>query len=150
LSLGPSLYNVSQHLRFISVFIAGLSWLFPLDCIAEEVDEHSGITEYEVACMACHGPKGRGNGPLAGKLSKAPADLTQIAKSNGGKFPTARIAEIIDGRAIVAAHGIRDMPVWGERYRAATDESETPSLVDERALSQIRSLVRYLETIQEK
>jgi hypothetical protein len=105
---------------------------------------------YRRTSARCYLAHGRGNGPLAGKLSKAPADLTQIAKSNGGKFPTARIAEIIDGRAIVAAHGIRDMPVWGERYRAATDESETPSLVDERALSQIRSLVRYLETIQEK
>lgn len=100
--------------------------------------------------MACHGPEGRGDGPLAAKLSKAPADLTQIAKANGGKFPAARIAEIIDGRAIVAAHGIRDMPVWGERYRTATDENEKPSLVDQRARSQIRSLVSYLEEIQEK
>ncbi len=91
--------------------------------------------------MACHGPDGRGNGPLAGKLNKVPADLTQIAKLNGGKFPAGKIAEIIDGRDIVAAHGMRDMPIWGNRYRAAPDDNETPLQVDERARSQILSLV---------
>ena len=80
-------------------------------------DPHLGITEYEIACMPCHGVNGRGDGRLAKSLSKPPADLTQIAKSHEGKFPMQEVEEMIDGRAIVAAHGGRDMPVWGDRYR---------------------------------
>ena len=50
-------------------------------------EPHLGITEYEIACMPCHGVNGRGDGRLAKNLSKPPADLTQIAKSHRGRFP---------------------------------------------------------------
>ena len=79
-----------------------------------------------------------------------PADLTQIAKSNGGIFPSKKVAEIIDGRASVAAHGARDMPVWGDRYRVVTEAGESAAEVEKRARAQISALVEYLETIQEK
>jgi hypothetical protein len=69
---------------------------------------------------------GQGDGRLARSLNIAPADLTRIAKANGGEFPFAKVAEIIDGRAIVAAHGQREMPVWGERYRRAIERDELP------------------------
>jgi hypothetical protein len=82
-------------------------------CSAIADDPHLGITEYEIACMSSHGVDGRGDGRLARTLKTAPADLTQIAKSNGGTFPLNKVEEIVDGRAPVAAHGDRDMPVWG-------------------------------------
>ena len=81
-------------------------------------DLHLGVIEYEIACMSCHGVEGRGDGKLAKNLKTAPANLTQITRSNHGEFPAEKIVEIIDGRAIVAAHGNRDMPVWGDRYRS--------------------------------
>ena len=31
---------------------------------------------------------------------------------------------IIDGRVIVATHGPRAMPVWGERYRRAIPDAD--------------------------
>ena len=68
-------------------------------------DDHLGIVEYEISCMPCHGINGRGDGPKARTLVTPPADLTQIARSNGGAFPTKRIAEMIDGRSIVGTHG---------------------------------------------
>ena len=109
---------------------------------------HRGIVEYEVACMSCHGIDGRGDGPLAKKLKTPPADLTQIAKSNKGEFPSARIAEIIDGRATVAVHGKRDMPVWGDRYSAAMP-GESPAMVEKRVRAQIDALIDYLKSLQE-
>lgn len=56
-------------------------------------DEHLGITEYELACMACHGVDGRGDGPLAKTLKARPADLTQISKANGAQTIIAAIKE---------------------------------------------------------
>ena len=109
-----------------------------------------GIVEFEIACMPCHGIEGRGDGSLANSLKRRPADLTQIAKSNGGIFPFKKVAEIIDGRASVAAHGVRDMPVLGDRYRVVTDAGEAAAEVEQRARTQINALVEYLETIQEK
>ena len=100
--------------------------------------------------MPCHGVDGHGDGRRAKSLKTVPADLTKIAKSNNGEFPFQKIAEIVDGRAIVAAHGPREMPIWGERYRMPTQATETPAQIDERARLQIAALVRYLMTIQEK
>jgi hypothetical protein len=62
--------------------------------------------------MPCHGVDGHGDGRLAQALKTRPADLTRIAKANQGEFPTKKVADIIDGRAIVAMHGPREMPVW--------------------------------------
>jgi mono/diheme cytochrome c family protein len=113
-------------------------------------DPHLGLTEYELSCMPCHGLNGRGDGPRAKSLKTAPADLTSIAKSNGGVFPSKKLAAIIDGRAIVGAHGQREMPVWGDRYRVRIDVGERTSEMDRRARAQISALVKYLRTIQEK
>jgi len=40
-------------------------------------------------CAACHGLDGKGTGPAAAALKKAPADLTKISARNGGTFPAA-------------------------------------------------------------
>ena len=53
--------------------------------VARAQDEHLGITEYELACMPCHGVDGRGDGPLAKTLKARPSDLTQISKASGGR-----------------------------------------------------------------
>jgi hypothetical protein len=109
-----------------------------------------GLTEYEIACMPCHGLDGRGDGPKAKTLSMMPADLTAIAKSNGGIFPDRAIYDMIDGRGVIPAHGKRDMPVWGERYRKTGDPGEDPAEVDKRTRALIEALVDYIKTIQVK
>ena len=118
--------------------------------IARAEDEHLGITEYEIAYLPCHGLDGRGGGPLARNLQVHPADLTQIAKGNGGIFPAGKVVKIIDGRAAVAGHLTRVMPVWGDRYRKVTEPGESNATVDLRARKQIDALVQYLQSIQEK
>jgi hypothetical protein len=136
--------------RIATLVILVLTPTLGTGSVATADDDHLGIVEFEIACMPCHGIEGRGDGSLANSLKRRPADLTQIAKSNGGIFPSKKVAEIIDGRASVAAHGVRDMPVWGDRYRVVTEVGEGAAEVEQRARAQINALVDYLETIQEK
>ena len=131
----------------IVILCAGASAAFAQD--EEEADDR-GLTEYEIACMPCHGVGGKGDGPGAAGLSKHPADLTQIEKANGGVFPGQRVRDMIDGRSDVLAHGMRDMPVWGQRYRVPIDNTDTAKEADKRASTLIDALVDYLKTLQER
>ena len=149
--VNPSLPANNQVLdRRLAVLLIALTFAFAVGGTVRADDEHLGIIEYEIACMPCHGVEGRGDGPRAKTLRAPPADLTQITKSNHGKFPLNKVAEMIDGRAMVAAHGSREMPVWGDRYRNAAEAGESPTKVEQRARAQINALVRYLEIIQER
>lgn len=134
----------------ISAPVLALVILMGISVQARADDPHLGVIEYEISCMPCHGINGRGDGRLARSLKTAPADLTRIAESNGGEFPFAKVADFIDGRAIVAAHGQREMPVWGDRYRRAIEANEPAAATERRARAQITALVRYIEQIQAK
>ncbi len=74
----------------------------------------SGQQLYVRFCASCHGVSGRGDGPVAGAFKVEVPDLTLIARRAGGSYPRDRIAQIIDGRFVIGAHGSRTMPVWGE------------------------------------
>jgi mono/diheme cytochrome c family protein len=104
----------------------------------------SGKQMFTSYCASCHGEKGKGDGPAAGALKTAPADLTTLAKNNGGKFPADRVSSILRGRASVTAHGNRDMPVWGPVFWQMSHGHETE--VQQR----IVNLTHYLESLQEK
>jgi mono/diheme cytochrome c family protein len=97
-------------------------------------------------CTACHGPEGRGDGPAAASLRTRPADLTAIAKRRGGEFSNGKIAQFIDGRFELPAHGSREMPVWGERFGADVPDSGVGESI---ARGNIASLVEYLKSIQQ-
>lgn len=115
-----------------------------------------GKQEFESKCAACHGVSGKGNGPQAQFLPKKPANLTILAKENGGVFPAVHVHEIIDGRLEVIAHGPRTMPVWGEEFlqketRDPTDVSaETFTYRETRVNARIQALVDYLSRLQEE
>lgn len=141
-----------KHIQFLCFlgFLAVIAISFVIPAAAQDEDENLGLLEYELACMPCHGIDGRGDGPKAKNLKIPPADLTKIAKANNGKFPFDEMVEIVDGRTDVAAHGAREMPVWGDRYRIAAEPDESLREIDSRARTQIQALVEYLETIQEE
>lgn len=134
----------------LAVSLAGS--LAPGRAVAQEDEETDdrGLTEYEVSCMPCHGVNGKGDGVNAPHLSKPPADLSMLEKANGGTFPEARVRAMIDGRADVAAHGPRTMPVWGQRYRVPIDSLDSPSEVEKRARAVVDELVIYLKSLQER
>lgn len=73
---------------------------------------------FDTYCAVCHGKSGVGDGPAAKSLSKAPADLTKIAARNNGTFPDVKVKRYIEGADEIAAHGTRDMPMWGDLFRS--------------------------------
>jgi hypothetical protein len=105
-----------------------------------------GTPLFERYCTSCHGVAGRGDGPAAASLRPRPADLTGIAKRRGGQFPTGQIAQFIDGRFELAAHGSREMPVWGERFGADVPNAGVGESI---ARGNIASLLEYLKSIQQ-
>lgn len=107
-----------------------------------EIGGASGSAIFENYCAACHGRSARGDGPLADSLKTRPADLTMMAKRNGGSFSADQASKIIDGRNPVKGHGGGDMPIWGDAFAKSTD----PMPVEEK----IRRLVMYLQSIQVK
>lgn len=113
-----------------------------------------GKKEYESSCASCHGPAGKGDGPLSGYLEKKAADLTQIMKNNNGVYPFTLLSEIVDGRRMVALHGSGDMPVWGNVYnkKASQYYSDFPAPYDTEAFVRARvlALVEYIYSLQAK
>jgi mono/diheme cytochrome c family protein len=104
----------------------------------------SGEEMYVSYCAVCHGKDGKGNGPAAAAMKLPPSDLTQLAKKNGGKFPTAHIYQVIRGDASLAAHGSKDMPVWGPVFRALSGHDEA------KVQLRINNLTSYIGTMQAK
>ncbi len=108
------------------------------------IESMAGKDLFRFYCGSCHGADGKGQGPVAGALKTAPADLTRIAMRNGGAFPRDRITAFVSkGAPAIAAHGTADMPVWGPIFNAL-DPSETRTNV------RIENLVAYIESLQVK
>lgn len=106
--------------------------------------------EFLNACASCHGADGKGAGFLT-RVFKGidPGDLTQLAANNNGTFPFDAVYEVIDGRADVAAHGERKMPVWGDRYMERSMNQWGPDEINTlRVRNRILELVHYLQSIQ--
>lgn len=114
-------------------------------CGREASVAQDGRDSYLRYCASCHGPSGKGDGSLAAELTKPPSDLTQIAKRAGGRYDESYVMSVIDGRRAVAAHGTRDMPVWGAVFEEEGRGEPYPSY---QGLLKSRFLVDYLRTIQ--
>lgn len=108
-----------------------------------------GQQEFQARCSSCHGRDGKGNGPIADLLRKAPPDLTLLSRGNGGIFPMSRVYDSIVGDD-VKAHGSRDMPVWGQVYRLRAGEHYVDTYYDPEAYVRVRvlAIVEYLHRLQ--
>jgi nucleotide-binding universal stress UspA family protein/mono/diheme cytochrome c family protein len=100
---------------------------------------------FRTYCVTCHGTTARGDGPLASSMTRKPADLTELAKRNGGVYPSELVFRTIDGKKPVRGHGGADMPVWGDAFARSRDVNN-PAQVEK----MIQSLVDYLESIQSR
>lgn len=102
----------------------------------------SGQAMFKEYCAVCHGVGGKGDGPAADALKKRPADLTQLARKNNGTFPEIHIMNFITGQDVVAAHGSRDMPVWGTLFNSLTPNGQDVSKL------RVANLTDYVKSIQ--
>ena len=110
-----------------------------------------GRVTYRVYCINCHGAKAKGDGTLAEMLTTKPADLTLLKQNAEGNFPADRVRDIIDGRTGVRAHGMKEMPVWGDVFQTSSLEpSGSDESGEERSKRKVHELVLYLESIQEQ
>ena len=98
---------------------------------------------FQAHCAPCHGSDAEGGGPAASALKAKPADLTVLAKNNGGQFPLARVRKTIMGDDILATHGSREMPIWGPIFHQIESDQDFGNV-------RLQNLVKYLETIQQK
>ena len=99
-----------------------------------------GAALFRTYCANCHGTAGRGDGAMAGQLRRLPPDLTSFASRNGGVFPAERIRQVIDGTG-VAAHGDREMPVWGAVFKRSSGGD---------VAARIDAIVRFLAALQQR
>ena len=138
-------------------FVLGVGVLSLLATGARAQQTEIGKTEFRLRCAACHGPSGQGDGIIGQMLKVPPPDLTRISERNEGAFPFQKVYDIIDGRQAIAAHGTRDMPIWGDNYRAEQlpmkplpkDATEAQIDAPERAVeANILAIVYYIGTLQ--
>jgi len=102
----------------------------------------SGQEMFVTYCAACHGKDGKGDGPAVAALKGKPADLTQLAKKNGGIFPQNHVAATISSVS-TPAHGSKEMPMWGPLFSSVSSSQGEVQL-------RVANLTRYIETLQEK
>ncbi len=110
---------------------------------AQAADNDLGARLYFNHCAACHGEDGEGGGPAASTLNLAVPNLRGLAMRQGGVFPAAAVTTYIDGRNMPAAHGGRQMPIWGDVFRGAEQATS-----ERTARRRIAALVEFIQTLQ--
>ena len=103
----------------------------------------SGAELYANHCAACHGAEGEGGGPVAAVMQVTVPNLRTLRMRNRGVFPADAIAAYVDGREIKASHGDRQMPIWGDVFRA-----EQPAGGDAAVRARIAAIVAFIEALQ--
>ena len=128
--------------------IAVLYLILPLvaiGCATDRAEQISGTDLYLSYCASCHGVNGEGDGQVAGVMQIRVPNLRLLSQRNSGLFPAQAVSEYIDGRAVVAAHGDRRMPVWGEVLNwTEGDNGEAEQLAQQK----IAAIVIFLDDIQ--
>ena len=107
-------------------------------------DPSSGKGMFDAYCASCHGTDAKGDGPAASALKMPTTNLTTLTVKNGGTFPAAHVAAVIQGDSMTAAHGSKDMPVWGPIFMSIGGHSQANVQL------RIRNLTNYLESLQVK
>jgi mono/diheme cytochrome c family protein len=110
---------------------------------ASAADEDLGARLYLNYCAACHGDDAEGTGPVAASMRVAVPNLRTLAQRNGGVFPTDSITAYVDGRELKAAHGDRQMPIWGDVFRG--DDQATAKRTVRRRVAAVVDFISKLQ-----
>jgi mono/diheme cytochrome c family protein len=138
-ALDASDARVTVRLQNLVAFVESIQQLATPPAAVSPAD---GAFIYRSYCASCHGATGRGDGAMTDQLRRPPPNLTSLATRNGGVFPAERVRQVVEGVG-PAAHGSRDMPVWGAVFRRLPVGGAN-------AQDRIDAAVRYLQEIQER
>lgn len=117
-------------------------------CTPQEMpDVDEGRAAFEANCAMCHGPAGRGDGPLAGDLSVRPKDLSLLTRGNGGAFPVNDVLSYIDGYTRQGREDV-EMPEFGLLLEGPSVPIETGDGIFTPTPRPLAALLAYLESIQ--
>lgn len=109
--------------------------------IARPIQSVQGKDIYREYCAVCHGVDGKGHGPAAPAMKVPPSDLTRYAQRHGGQFSEMDMRMVIEGQDDLPAHGSREMPIWGDVFRALTHDREMREM-------RMKNLIGYLREMQ--
>jgi len=138
-------YRVSVRILFVFALMPIAVTVMAQQTAEAIVSGTSGDALFKTYCGSCHGKSAKGDGPLADALRFRPADLTLIAKRNGGKFDADKVYRMIDGRESVKGHGGTDMPVWGDAFKRSVE-----GYSEKAVKTRIQAIVEYLKSVQVK
>ena len=79
-------------------------------------------------------------------MKTPPTDLTTLSKKNGGAFPAAHVAAVLQFGVDNPAHGSSQMPVWGDLMGTIHGTGPDGSIV---VHQRIVNLTNYLKKIQQ-
>lgn len=149
--------QVLQPMLLAGLLIASVAGAYAnsTDNPAEEkpagISVELGKADFRTYCAACHGVSAVGDGTVAEFMTISAANLTRLSWKNAGMFPRQKVIEVIDGRAEVRVHGLRDMPVWGDWFNTeAVGPGMDATTREEIVRVRINSLADYIETLQVK
>jgi mono/diheme cytochrome c family protein len=110
--------------------------------VAQPISSVQGKDSFDAYCAVCHGKNAKGDGPAAPAMKTPVADLTMIARKNGGKFNAVAVKEMIKGAdREMPSHGSKDMPIWGPVFRSFQGDTNVAEL-------RVNNLVTYIQSIQ--
>lgn len=115
---------------------------------ALEPSVEDGKELYMGYCVQCHGLEAKGDGPMAELIAIDTPDLTALAKNNEGVFPTLAVAQQIDGRISMLAHG-GEMPIFGPFLDS--EQNVELQLLDGQSMTAslpLANLLEYLKSAQ--
>jgi mono/diheme cytochrome c family protein len=111
----------------------------------------SGAQMFKEYCAVCHGPGGKGDGPVATALKVPPPDLTTLAQRHDGNFPDDYVSNVLENGVKNPAHGSGEMPVWGPIFDTMNRWKALCLSMDETPVKlRIANLTNYLKSIQKK
>lgn len=102
-----------------------------------------GETIFRNYCASCHGLGGEGDGPVTQALKVKPSKLTTLTQRNHGQFPAERVRRIVAGDEVSAAHGSREMPIWGPMFHQIDYDRDLGYV-------RLQNVTEYLKTLQRK
>jgi mono/diheme cytochrome c family protein len=111
----------------------------------------SGAQMFKEYCAVCHGPSGKGDGPVATALKVPPPDLTTSVQRHDGKFPDDYVSNVFKNGVQNPAHGSGEMPVWGPIFDTMNRwKALCPGMDETPVTLRITNLTNYLKSIQKK